>query len=185
MKHLGTRTIETERLVLRRYIPEDAQAMYDNWASDPEVTKFLTWPTYTSVEPAKMIIGEWIKAYENDDFYQWTIVLKENGEAPIGGISVVDKDDKVMRAEVGYCLSRSFWHRGIMTEALNAVIDYLIFEVGMNRVEARHDTNNPNSGAVMKKCGMKYEGTSRQADWNNQGVCDAAHYAILASERQN
>jgi len=185
LKHLGTRTIETERLILRRYKIEDAQAMYDNWASDPEVTKYLTWPTYTSVEPAKAIISEWVAAYENDDFYQWTIVLKENGEEPIGSISVVDKDDRIMKAEIGYCLSRRFWHRGIMSEALKAVIGYMIEQVGMNRVEARHDTNNPNSGAVMKKCGMKYEGTNRQADWNNQGICDAARYAILAGEWQN
>jgi len=185
MKHLGTERIETERLILRRYIPGDAQAMFDNWASDPEVTKFLTWPTYTSVEPAKMIIGQWIASYEKPDFYQWVIVLKENGEEPIGGISVVDSDDSVMKAEVGYCLGRRWWRRGIMTEALNAVIDFLIDEVGMNRVEARHDTNNPNSGAVMLKCGMKYEGTNRQADRNNQGICDAARYAVLASDRQN
>ena len=72
-----------------------------------------------------------------------------------------------------------------MSEALKAVIDYMFDEVGMNRVEARHDTNNPNSGAVMRKCGMKYEGTLRQSDRNNQGICDAAFYGILASERQN
>ena len=185
MKHLGTKTIETERLILRRFVPEDAQAMYDNWASDPEVTKYLTWPTYTSVEPARQIIGAWCAAYEHEDFYQWAIVLKTNGEEPIGSISVVDKDDKIMKAEIGYCLSRRFWHKGIMSEALRAVIGFLIEEVGMNRVESRHDTNNPNSGAVMKKCGMKFEGTLRQADWNNQGICDAVHYAILACEWQN
>lgn len=185
MKHLGTQTIETERLVLRRYVTGDAQAMYDNWASDPEVTKYLTWPTYTSVEPAKEIIGKWVEMYSREDFYQWAIVLKENGAEPIGSIAVVDKDDSIMKAEIGYCLSRRFWHRGVMTEALGVVIDFLIHEVGMNRIEARHDTNNPNSGKVMKKCGMKYEGTMRMADRNNQGICDAVHYAILASEKQN
>ena len=53
----------------------------------------------------------------------------------------------------------------------------------MNRIEARHDPNNPHSGAVMRKCGMRYEGTSRQADRNNQGICDCARYAILRSDR--
>ena len=69
-----------------------------------------------------------------------------------------------------------------MTEALSAVIEYLYKEVGMNRIAARHDPNNPHSGDVMKKCGMKYEGTHRASDRNNQGICDAVQYAILRSE---
>ena len=69
-----------------------------------------------------------------------------------------------------------------MSEALKAVIDFLFEEVGMERIEARHDPNNPHSGGVMRKCGMKYEGTTRRSDRNNQGICDAAHYAILRSE---
>lgn len=69
-----------------------------------------------------------------------------------------------------------------MTEALGAVIGFLFDEVGMNRVEARHDPRNPNSGAVMRKCGMKYEGTLRQSDWNDQGICDASWYSILAED---
>ena len=52
----------------------------------------------------------------------------------------------------------------------------------MNRLEAKHDPNNPHSGAVMKKCGMCYEGTSRSSHWNNQGICDIAHYALLRSQ---
>lgn len=185
MKHIGTKRIETERLILRRYTKDDARAMYENWASDSEVTKFLTWPTYTCVEMADEILAKWTAAYEDERFYQWTIVLKENGDEPIGSIAAVSVDDSVMKAEIGYCLGRKFWHRGIMSEALKAVIDYMFDEVGMNRVEARHDTNNPNSGAVMRKCGMKYEGTLRQSDRNNQGICDAAFYGILAGERQN
>ena len=69
--------------------------------------------------------------------------------------------------------------RGIVAEARTAVIKYLFEEVGMNRVAARHDPNNPNSGRVMHKCGMKYEGAARASDRNNQGICDADYYAIL------
>ena len=72
-----------------------------------------------------------------------------------------------------------------MTEALGAVINYLFKVVGMNRIEAKHDTNNPHSGCVMKKCGMEYEGTSRASDRNNQGICDTAKYAILRSDWDN
>ena len=180
--HKGTPTIETLRLILRRAELADAQAMFRNWASDPEVTKFLTWPTYQSVESAYPVLNMWVKNYEQDDFYQWMIVPKELGQ-PIGSISVVNHRDDIAEAEIGYCIGTRWWHQGIMTEALGAVMDYLFDEVGMNRIEAKHDINNPNSGAVMKKCGMFYEGTARQSDRNNQGICDIATYGILRSDR--
>lgn len=181
LTHKGTQTIETDRLILRRAIREDAQPMFHNWASDPEVTKYLTWPTYEKLETAHQILQLWTSEYEKPDYYQWMIVPKELGE-PIGSISVVRLNDRVEEAEIGYCIGSSWWHRGIMTEALSAVIKYLFTEVGMNRISARHDPNNPYSGAVMRKCGMKYEGTTRASDRNNQGICDAAIYAILRAE---
>ena len=184
MKHLGTRELETERLILRRYRVEDAEAMYRNWASDEEVTKYLTWPVHSDCSVSRGLLEEWVAQYEKDDYYQWAIVLKENGEEPIGNIGVNVRDDKVMMAHIGYCIGRNWWHRGVTTEALQCVIDFLFNEVGMQRIESRHDPRNENSGVVMKKCGMQYEGTLRRADWNNQGICDASYYAILAEDRQ-
>ena len=70
-----------------------------------------------------------------------------------------------------------------MSEALKAVMDFLFDEVGFNRLESRHDPNNPNSGKVMVKCGMKYECTMQRSDWNNQGICDASWYALLKEAR--
>ena len=181
LTHKGTQTIETPRLILRRAIREDAEPMFRNWSSDPKVTKYLTWPAHSNIAVSEMVIGSWLQEYEKDSYYQWMIVLKELGE-PIGSISVVRQNDLVEEAEIGYCIGSRWWHRGIVSEALTAVMRYLFEEVGMNRVAARHDPNNPNSGRVMRKCGMIYEGTARSADRNNQGVCDAAHYAILRSD---
>ena len=181
LTHKGTQPVETTRLILRRAIREDAEAMFRNWASDPKVTKYLTWPTYEKVETAYQILDVWSKEYEKPNYYQWMIVLKELDE-PIGSISVVRQNDRIEEAEIGYCIGSRWWHQGIMTEALTAVIEYLFTEVGMNRVAARHDPNNLHSGGVMRKCGMKYEGTNRACDRNNQGICDAAQYAILRSE---
>ena len=181
MKHLGTKILETDRLVLRPFVREDAQSMFDNWASDPEVTKFLSWPTYKSIADAHWILDIWLKAYERPDFYQWAIVLKELGQ-PIGSISVVNSDDRVDMAEIGYCIGRSWWGCGIMPEALRTVLDYLFNEVGMQRIEAGHDPNNPASGAVQRKCGLKYEGTFRRRIRSNQGITDVAWYSILKEE---
>ena len=181
LTHKGTQTIETPRLILRRAVPSDARPMFDNWASDPEVTRFLTWPTYETVETAVRWIGILQENYGKPDNYNWMIELRELHQ-PIGSIGVVGCSDAVGKAEIGYCIGKNWWHRGIMTEAVQAVVDFLFREVGVNRVEARHDTNNPHSGDVMKKCGMQYEGTNRAADRNNQGICDMATYAILRSE---
>ena len=181
LTHRGTQTIETQRLILRRAELTDAEAMFRNWASDPEVTKYLTWPPHTSLEVSRRILENWVEANGQIDRYHWMIVLKEIGR-PIGSISVVNMDERVEKAEIGYCMGRKWWHMGIMTEALRAVMDFLFYDVGVNRIEARHDPRNPHSGGVMRKCGMKYEGTARQADRNNQGICDAAIYALLRSD---
>ncbi len=183
MKHCGTKRLETNRLILRRFVNEDASAMYKNWASDSEVTKYLMWPTHSSKEISEEITKDWVSSYTNEKYYQWAIVVKENGKEPIGSIAVVQMDESTSMMHIGYCIGKAWWHKGITSEALKAVMDFLFDEVEVNRIESRHDPRNPNSGAVMKKCGMKYEGTLRSADWNNQGICDASYYALLKSER--
>ena len=182
MRHQGTKTIETQRLILRRFTVEDAPAMYRNWASDSEVTKYLTWPTHSSVEISHQILLDWAGQYADSTFYQWAIVPKELGE-PVGSIGVVRLNEQAQLVHIGYCIGTNWWHHGITSEAMQAVMNYLFDEVGVNRVESRHDPRNPNSGAVMRKCGMKFEGTLRQSDWNNQGICDASWYGLVAEER--
>lgn len=180
LTHKGTQTIKTKRLMLRRFTPKDAGDMFRNWASDDEVTKYLTWPTHSTIEISQWVVNDWVSSYEKDNFYQWAIEFE--GQA-IGSIAVVAHRDDVAMAQIGYCIGRAWWGKGIMPEALQAVMDYLFDEVGMNRLEACYDPNNPNSGRVMAKCGMKYEGTHRQSGRNNQGICDEVFFAILKSER--
>jgi ribosomal-protein-alanine N-acetyltransferase len=181
MKHLGTKRMETERLILRPFTREDAQAMFDNWANDPEVTKYLTWPAHDSLGVTQWVLNEWVQGYEKPDFYQWAIVPKDYGQ-PVGCISVVEKRDDVQWMEIGYCMGKQWWGKGIMPETLKAVMTYLFEEVGVLRLQACHDVRNPNSGAVMRKCGMTYEGTLRQYTRNNQGICDVSVYSILKAE---
>ena len=183
MEHCGTRDIETKRLLLRRFTVEDAEPMYANWASDPEVTRYLTWPPHANVEVTRAVLENWISSYPQKNYYQWAIVLKDHGDDPIGSIGAVDMNDDVAMAHIGYCLGRNWWHQGIMSEALGAVMDFFFDVVGANRIESRHDPNNPHSGMVMRKCGMIYEGTMRSSDRNNQGICDACWYALLRSDR--
>ena len=182
MNHLGTQTIETKRLILRKYKEGEEKYIFKNWACDDEVTKYLMWQSHKDVSVSKQWI-EYLKSnYDRKDFYEWTIVLKEIDE-PIGSISVVDKKENVNVVHIGYCIGKKWWHQGITSEALSAVIDFFFDKVGADRVESRHDPRNVNSGKVMQKCGMKYEGTMRKADVNNQGICDCSYYAILRSDR--
>ena len=182
LTHKGTKTIETDRLILRQFTMEDAPAMFRNWANDDEVTKHLTWPTHSDVEVTKMVLSDWTSHYAKPDFYNWAIVLKENGGEPIGNISVVRINSNTDCATMGYCMSRAHWRKGVMPEALKAVVDFLFDEVGFNRIEAEHDVNNPASGRVMEKAGLRYEGTLRQSGRNNQGIVDLVWRAILRSD---
>ena len=182
MNHLGTKVLETERLLLRPFTMDDAPAMFVNWATDPAVTKYLTWQPHADLDATKAILKDWVSSYEKEDYYHWAIVLKSLGE-PVGSIGTVAKrDDIIKMVHMGYCLGSKWWRQGIMSEALGRLIKFFFEEVGVTRVEARFDTRNVNSGKVMAKCGMLYEGTMRQDDVNNQGVCDAAYYAILAED---
>lgn len=182
MNHKGTKRIETKNLILRKFELSDANAMYKNWANDSEVTKFLTWSPIGSIEVSKDIVKSWIDGYQNNNFYQWAIVLKSDSDKPIGTINIVRQDEEIGMVHVGYCIGKKWWNHGIASEALDAIIKYFINEIKVNRIESRHDPLNPGSGKVMIKCGMKYEGTMRKADINNQGICDCSMYALLSED---
>lgn len=182
MNKIGTQRIETERLILRRFEVGDAREMYENWASDHEVTAFLTWEPHPNAEVTRALLETWVAEYVNGDYFNWVMILKESGQA-IGNISVVKADERIDAAEMGYCMSRAHWGKGLMPEALRAVTAFLFDKVGMNRVSAKHDARNPKSGRVMAKSGMKFEGVLRQAGLSNAGVCDEVCYAILRSDR--
>jgi ribosomal-protein-alanine N-acetyltransferase len=159
--------------------------MFRNWVNDPEVTKYLTWQTHTDVSVSKAVIDSWVPLYEQLDHYSWAIELKSIGE-PIGSIAAVEKRDDIQMAHIGYCIGKAWWRQGYTSEALIRLVRFFFEEVGVNRIESRHDPRNPNSGKVMMKAGLKYEGTLHQADINNQGgFCDAAYYAILAEDYFN
>lgn len=181
MQHKGTVRLETERLILRPFEEEDIDAAFRNWTSDVKVTEFLRWPTHGSVEITERVLKSWIEAYDDPSYYQWAIEVKELGE-PIGTISVVGMDEKTEKVHIGYCIGSKWWHQGYTSEAFAAIIRFFFEEVRAKRMESQHDPENLNSGAVMKKCGLVYEGTLRKADFSNKGIVDAAMYGLLAED---
>ena len=182
MKHIGTVTLETERLILRRFTIDDAESMYSNWASDEDVTKYLTWPTHKSVEDSKMFIEYCLDNYPTLSFYNWVLELKNTHEL-IGNVSIVEVFEKTNSMELGWVIGKKFWGNGYAPEAARKIFDVMFNEVGVNCIFAMHDVNNPKSGKAMQKLGMKFEGINRQCSKNNQGIVDCARYSILKSER--
>ena len=148
MNNIGTKTLETERLILRRFCMEDAEPMFRNWTSDSEVAKFVRWKQHTDSEETKDLLDSWIKRYSDTAYYNWAIKLKQTREV-IGNISVIKLDEEIEAAEIGYCMGKNWWGQAIMPEALRAVIRFLFDKVGMNRIAACHDSNNAKSGRVM------------------------------------
>ena len=182
MNHLGTIKLETDRLLLRRFTLDDAESVFYNWASDDEVTKYLTWPTHKSIDVSRGYMDFFFFFYTDLSFYQWGIELKDTQEL-IGNISVVEVIDEIDSLELGWVIGRKYWGNGYTAEAALKLIDFLFDQVGANCICAGHDVNNPNSGRVMQKAGMKFEGILRQSGRNNQGIVDMVHYSIIKSER--
>lgn len=158
--------------------------MFNNWANDPRVTKFLTWQPHASIEDTQKVICNWVSLYPSGTFYQWAIELIETKEV-IGSISVVKLDTSTALAETGYCISHQHWGKGIVTEAFQTVIKFLFEEVQIEKLQAKHDANNPASGRVMQKCGLVKEGVLRHSGFSNAGVCDLVYYGMLKEEYFN
>lgn len=91
-------------------------------------------------------------------------------------------DERINMVHVGYCIGKKWWHQGINSESLAGLIRFFFKEVKVNRIESRHDPRNLNSGKVMKNCGLIYEETIKQGDWNNKGICDYSMYGLVAED---
>lgn len=182
MEQLGTKTLETERLVLRRLTKEDAVMAYNNWCNSDIVDKYVLWKKHDSVEVTKNLYERWEEDYDDLNTYRWIVELKSSKEL-IGTIDISKRFLSHGSCEVGYCYGDKFWGLGYGTEALKAVIKFLFEEVKVDLVCAEHMENNPASGRVMEKVGMKFEGRlrSRVIDKNGKRN-DLINYSMTKDE---
>ncbi|HML46149.1 MAG TPA: GNAT family N-acetyltransferase [Clostridia bacterium] len=180
LRRVGTRKIETQRLVLRPLAPEDADAMYHNFASDAEVSRFMRWTPYQSVEETKRDLMEIAASYASNQTYRWGVCLRDG--TLIGTVGVSGMDERDERAEIAYCLGRAYWGQGYAAEAIRGVLERMFSEVGLNRIEAYHAVDNPASGRVMQKAGMTLEGHARQKYRTREGFQDCDLYGITRED---
>ena len=172
--------LTTPRLRLRRLQMRDANHIF-RYSRDSEVARHVLWDAHRSVGESRSYIRYMLRRYRNHEPASWGIEWLETGEI-IGTIGYMWIQAENSAAEVGYSLSRDFWNKGIMTEALKAVIAHGFGSLNLNRIEAQHETTNPASGAVMRKCGMVREGTLRQRLYNKGRYVDVELYAILRKD---
>ncbi|MCI9585423.1 MAG: GNAT family N-acetyltransferase [Bacilli bacterium] len=183
MCNIGTKRLETERLILRQGTVKDASDIFNNYCSDPLVVKYVSWDAHKNIKDSIKYLEYMEDNYKKDNFYIWFIEDKKLKQV-IGSIGVVNGNDKFKVYEIGYAIGSKWWSKGYMTESLKEVIKFLFEEVGAETIHAKHLSENPASGKVMIKCGMKFEGTlrNRKIDKNTNRHSNLESYSILREE---
>jgi RimJ/RimL family protein N-acetyltransferase len=150
MNLTDTPTLETERLIVRKFDESDLEALFVIF-KDEDVNTYLPWFPLTSLEEAASFFEEkYAEVYRKPNGYKYAVCLKSDN-VPIGYVHVSDGDSY----DFGFGLRKEYWHRGIITEACKAVVGQLK-KSGIPYISATHDVNNPRSGNVMKNIGMTY-----------------------------
>ena len=182
INHIGTQPVETNRLILRKYETTDADDMFRNWVTDPEVSHFWGWEPHKNIDETKTLLYGWIEDYKKQDTYHWVIVFKSVMQA-IGYIYLSEFDSTDDSVAVHYALSRNYWNKGIITEACNGIFNFAFSNLRVKRIHSRHHIDNPASGQVMKKCGMRYIKTEhRQIPDCEEISGDYCYYEIEADD---
>ncbi len=180
--YLGTPLMETERLNLRRLKRSDSQAIFDRWLSDERVAENRVSAAHRTVSETNARVADIAARYERKDFCWWGIELKATGELA-GEIDLYDWDLTTGNSSVSYSLGYAWWNKGYATEALKAVMEFGFSEMNLHKISAAHNTDNPASGKVMKKAGMKQEGIVRHMIRNAKGQYkDCVLYGILQED---
>lgn len=186
MKNIGTITLETERLILRKGTLEDANEIYENYGKDPNVSKYVVWNRHKSIDDAIKLMKKWEECYNNDNSYMWLVENKKDKKI-IGSITAVKVDFENRTIAIGYCFGSKWWNQGYATECLKRIIKFFFEDVGVETIYANHLSANIPSGKVMIKAGMKYEGTlrNRMIDKNTKVSMNLESYSIIKDEYFN
>lgn len=184
LTHIGTQTIETDRLILRRFEYSDDDAMLRNWVADENVQKMYSEPVYSTKDEVRGLLDKYIGSYEREDYYRWAVIDKECGEC-VGQIAFFLVDSKNHFTEIEYCIGTEFQCRGYATEATKAVIAYGFDRINLHKVQICTKTINSKSKRVIEKCGFTYEGTLRDYFCMDGNYVGRLYFSILCDEYYN
>lgn len=157
------KSIETDRLILRKVTLKDVDDLFTNWASDVDTTKYLTFDTHKEIRETEAIVRKML-ARENDGYFEWIVEVKSNQE--VIGIISAKRTDEDKCLEIGYSISSQYWNKGLVTEGLQEVIKYLFRECDINKIKAVISEDNIKSIRVASKCGLSFEGKLKDENQN-------------------
>lgn len=175
-----TPTFETKRLIIRRLTSSDLDDYYEI-ASNPIVSAETIWDRHRNLDDTKSYLNRISNRCENKEEIHWGIIFKETNKL-IGRTGLINIDPVHEKAELGYVLSNHYWNQGITTEATLPILEYVLNEVGFNRIEARCRVNNIGSYKVMEKLGLTFEGILRKQLKIKGKFMDQKLYSILKDE---
>lgn len=172
--------LETQRLILRELIPEDSEAVF-RIRGDYQVTRYNSGAAYERVQQATDLIASIAQGYQSETELRWGITLKEEGVV-IGmcGFNYWMRRD--YRASVGYDLAHAYWGKGIMSEAMGAVVKFGFERMRLNRIEADADGRNGASRRVLEKVGFQVEGLQRQQFFEHGEFHDLVLFSLLRQD---
>lgn len=173
-------TIHTQRLTLKRILPENAEDMYE-YSSQQKVTEFLLWSPHVNIRETKGYIEYLQREYRKGNYADWGITYNENSKF-IGTIGFANLDIRNNWGELGYVLNPAYHGKGIMTEALTAVMKLAFCELSLHRVQLRIMEGNTASEKLAKKMGFVYEGLQRDAIFVKGSYRRVHIYSMLAEE---
>lgn len=181
LTHIGTQTIETEQLTLRRFQYTDDDSMLKYWVADEKIQSLYSEPVYSTKEEVKGLLDKYISSYEKSDYYRWAVTEKGKNEC-IGQIAYFLVDSKNHFAEIEYCIGSMFQRKGYATEAAKAVIAFGFDKINLHKVQICCKEINKPSQRVIEKCGLTYEGMLRDYFYMNNQYIGRRYYSILRNE---
>ena len=177
-------TLTSPRLVLREIISTDAPGIFAI-RGDFEVTRLNIGAAYPDLARAEELIAGMTGKYHEQKELRWGITLKPEagGEGTVIGMcgfNYWNRTDR--RGSIGFDLARAYWRRGIMREALEAILDFGFSRMDLNRIEADASTENTASIALLERLGFQREGTQRDQYFEEGAFHDLALFALLRRE---
>ncbi len=181
LTHCGTKSIESENLILRQFSYNDNKDMLDYWVSDPDIQLMYSEPIYTTEEEVKELLDKYITSYSQDSYYRWAIIEKST-QICIGQIAFFLVDSKNHFGEIEYCIGSQFQRKGYASEAVKAILKYGFEKINFHKIQVCHKENNIASQGVIRKAGFKYEGTLRDYFYMDGKYVSRLYYSLLKSE---
>lgn len=177
LNHIGSKNIEINRLLLRKFKKDDAKEIFETWLSDADVAKYMVWNPHNRLEETNKWLEKCISKYNNNQIYHWGIELKENNKL-IGSISANAHETNDEYYEIGYTIGKKYWNNGYATETLKATIEFLNKEIGISKFICRCAAENIASEKVIKKVGFKYKKKGEYSSLDGKRIFKSNEYYL-------